>query len=235
MLPMLASLRPPWRRMPRILPSTDTLCWETRENEDPNHIHSLLATSGTPTGRPNGCPRHVGSMALHLTLLNLPFSSQKDAPSFSSKRIYRTPSRLSRRCRREEGAAPSYWRARLFETEDAVYATIQQGMTLVVFSPTMGHALAHGVTTHFGMLDSMRRIQASRKCNHQRSLGEVRRSIPECESMPPSRHHRGRGYLHMAILQSQFRGFPNLARYVRSRPSLPTRDYGSGMRTEDTQ
>lgn len=73
-------------------------------------------------------------------------------------------------------------------------------MALAVFSPAMGHALAHGVTTHPGMLESMRRIQASQRCNHQRSLGEVRRSVPECESMHPSRHDRGRVFLHMVTL-----------------------------------
>ncbi|KAI0841397.1 acetyl-CoA synthetase-like protein [Hypoxylon sp. FL0890] len=129
-------------------------------NDDPDRIHSILFTSGTSAGRPKGCPLRVGSMT-HI---------------LESQSWLITPNNCSRvlqQAHNSRAIGPQHtlqtWRAGgaivmptgpSFAIEHTLEALQHHGVTFIVVSPAMVHALAHELPRlPVGTGDSVKTIQ----------------------------------------------------------------------------
>lgn len=119
---------------------------DAARNDDPGRIHSIMFTSGT-SGRSKGCPLRVGGMThvLHSQswLINKDNCAAALQQAHNSRGI--APAQTLQTWR-EGGAVVMTGRG--FATDDMVDAIREHGVTFVVLTPAMVHALAPLFSAH---------------------------------------------------------------------------------------
>lgn len=141
----------------RSSPMDEFALLEQAREDDPNRIHSILFTSGTSAGRPKGCPQRVASMTHVLHHLSWLISRKNST-------------RVLQQAHNSRAIAPAHtlqtWRKggavvmanASFAIEDTVEAILHHGVTFIVLSPAMVHALAHELLSRPESVDSVRTI-----------------------------------------------------------------------------
>lgn len=139
-------------------PVDENTLLEDARNDDPHRIHSILFTSGTSAGRPKGCPQRVSSLThmLHSQswLINTSNCALVLQQAHNSRAI--APA-ITLQTWREGGTV--VMSSASFAIEDTMDAIIQHGVTFIVLTPAMVHALAHDLASRPGKLDSVRTVQ----------------------------------------------------------------------------
>ncbi|KAL8718831.1 MAG: hypothetical protein Q9225_004076 [Loekoesia sp. 1 TL-2023] len=139
------------------LPVDKTKFLEAARRDDPERIHSILFTSGT-SGRPKGCPLRVGSMS-HI-LHSQTWLIDKENCSFALQQAHNSraiaPAQTLQTWK-EGGAVVMTGRGLV--VEDITAAILQFGVTFIVLTPAMVHAIGQELTSRPFDVGSVRTIQ----------------------------------------------------------------------------
>ncbi|KAI1410235.1 acetyl-CoA synthetase-like protein [Hypoxylon sp. FL1857] len=147
--------------------------------DDPDRIHSVLFTSGTSAGRPKGCPLRVGSMTHILEsqswLITADNCSRVLQQAHNSRAI--GPQHTLQTWR--EGGAIVMSTGPSFAIEHTLEALQHHGVTFIVLSPAMVHALAHALPClPAGTGDSVKTIQVGGDAITQEILVKCAKLFP---------------------------------------------------------
>ncbi|KAF4536152.1 AMP-dependent synthetase/ligase [Lasiodiplodia theobromae] len=152
-----------WTSLPELAadatsdPPDEQQLLDAARNDDEDRIHSIMFTSGT-SGRSKGCPLRVGGMT-HV-LHSQSWLINKDNCASALQQAHNS-----------RGIAPAQtlqtWRAggavvmtgRGFAADDMVDAIREHGVTFVVLTPAMVHALAPLLSAHAFEVTSVRTVQ----------------------------------------------------------------------------
>lgn len=134
----------------------ETLLEDTR-NDDPHRVHSILFTSGT-SGRPKGCPLRVGGMTHVLHSQSWLIDKNNCALALQQAHNSRgiAPAQMLQTWR--EGGAVVMSGTGL-AIQDTVAAILQYGVTFIVFTPAMVHAMGQELACRPSNVESVRSIQ----------------------------------------------------------------------------
>ncbi|KAM7214703.1 hypothetical protein V8F06_009868 [Rhypophila decipiens] len=142
---------------------------QARLDDDPARIHSILFTSGTPAGRPKGCPLTVSNMVHILTsqswLINGPTSATVLQQAHNSRAI-----------------GPQHTLQTWREGGTIVMSTaiLRYHVSFIVLSPAMVHALA-GIALPMEARDAVKAIQVGGDVVTREILGKCVALFPEAK------------------------------------------------------
>ncbi|RYP41572.1 hypothetical protein DL767_000914 [Monosporascus sp. MG133] len=212
---------PGWESFRRIL-ETGTLniafdeaaVLEDARRDDADRVHSVLFTSGTSTGRPKGCPLHVGAMT-HI---------------LESQSWLITPdncARVLQQAHNSRAIGPQHtlqtWRVGgaivmdsgpSFAIEHTLDALLPHGATFIVLSPSMVHALTQVLPSlPAGTGDSVKTIQVGGDAVTREVLTKCAKLFPRAHVCVNHGMSEGGGFFIWPIFNPAIGKIPYMAEF----------------------